>query len=446
VALLVMAILIAYWNSFAGDFQYDDYNVIVFNPAVHSISAWAASMPGIRPLLKLSYTLNWIVSPQPFGFHLFNLALHMANTVMVYFLLRQLSSSNAMAGQRPFPTIVAFTASLLFAIHPVQTEAVTYISSRSVALMASFYLGSMLAYIHGSASGAKGWLYLVSPLMFALAVLTKEVALTLPFTLLLWDRLCPQQTARWVDILRKQALHWLVFLATLIGALLHPTYQDLLAVSLSERDTYQNLLSQINGVVYLLSRLIWVHQLNIDPDLPIITALTPLLIIKALSIAGLIVVGLAYIKRKPWLAMGIFWFFLQLAPTNSLLPRLDVANERQLYLANVGIFLIVAIGLFHLLNVLSNFQRLIVQTGAILIAAALIVSTIQRNRIYEYQVDLWQDTLKNSPGKARVHNNLGFALATEGDHDGACSHFRTALALKPGYALAKRNLAAQGCH
>ncbi len=402
-------------------------------------------MPGIRPLLKFSYTLNWIVSPQPFGFHLLNLALHIANTVLLYFLLRSFASSHTMAGQRPIPAIIAFAASLLFAIHPVQTEAVTYISSRSVSLMASFYLGSMLAYAHGSASGAKVWLYLVSPLLFALAVLTKETALTLPFSLMLWEMLRSQQTSRWAEIVKKQAFHWLVFATTLIGALLHPIYQDLLAVSLSERDTYQNLLTQINGIAYLLSRLIWVHQLNIDPDLPVITALTPLLIVKALGIGALIGIGFAQRKKRPWVAWGIFWFFLQLAPTNSLLPRLDVANERQLYLANVGIFLIVAIGLFHLLNVLGNFQRQIVQTGAILIAIALIISTIQRNRVYEYQVDLWQDTVKNSPSKARVRNNLGFALATEGDHEGACSHFRTALALKPDYALAKKNLTSQGC-
>src|SRR5258706_8612484 len=96
-AILAVAVLLAYFNAFAGVFQFDDYNVIVDNPAVHSVPAWLDSMPGIRPLLKLSYALNWTIDSGPFGFHLFNVLVHVINTILVYWLLRALSAANRQA-------------------------------------------------------------------------------------------------------------------------------------------------------------------------------------------------------------------------------------------------------------------------------------------------------------------------------------------------------------
>ena len=131
VALLlpVLAALAAYANALPASFQFDDYNVIVDNPAVHGLAAWWASMPGIRPLLKLSYALNWAAGPGPFGFHLVNLACHALNTVMVY-LLAVLWLPRLAPDLRPVVP-AACTAALVFALHPAQTEAVTYVAGRS---------------------------------------------------------------------------------------------------------------------------------------------------------------------------------------------------------------------------------------------------------------------------------------------------------------------------
>ena len=128
-AVLAVAVLLAYFNALTGIFQFDDYNVIVNNPAVHSLPAWFDSMPGIRPLLKFSYALNWTVNAGPFGFHLFNVLVHAVNAVLVYRVLCALRERQAGADWAPL------VGALLFALHPVQTEAVTYISGRSVSLM-----------------------------------------------------------------------------------------------------------------------------------------------------------------------------------------------------------------------------------------------------------------------------------------------------------------------
>ena len=135
-----------YWPATTGPFQFDDYNVIVDNPAIHSLPAWFDSMPGIRPLLKLSYTLNWsllngALSPQPFGFHLFNIGCHLLSTALVFTLLNRLRADHRHGG------LIALAGAALFALHPAQTEAITYICGRSVALMSLFYLAALVMWL-----------------------------------------------------------------------------------------------------------------------------------------------------------------------------------------------------------------------------------------------------------------------------------------------------------
>ena len=165
-AVLALAAL-AYANSFAGVPQYDDYNVIIDDPAVRSLAAWRAAMPGIRPLLKLSYAFNNSWGGLA-GFHSLNLLLHLFNAALVLLLLRRLL---------PDVPAAALAGALLFALHPVNTEAVTMLSGRSVSLMSLFFLAGVLAHLGGRT--------LPSLVGFAAAVATRETALALPAVLTL---------------------------------------------------------------------------------------------------------------------------------------------------------------------------------------------------------------------------------------------------------------------
>ncbi len=185
ILVLCAAITAAYVNSLGGPFQFDDYSVIVNNSSVHSFSAWLAD-GGIRPVLKLSYMLNWISGLGTVGFHLVNLGIHAANTFLVYRLCCLLASGWESAECRGVSNFRA-VAALAFALHPVQTEAVTYVSGRSTSLMAMFYLASLVTYQKGRKTGSAVYVHLVSPMLFALALMTKEIAVTLPFALLLLD-------------------------------------------------------------------------------------------------------------------------------------------------------------------------------------------------------------------------------------------------------------------
>lgn len=437
--VLVGAAVLAYTNAFYGDFQFDDYNVIVGNPSVHSLSDWIADLRGLRPLLKFSYTLNWTSGLALFGFHLVNIALHAANGVMVYLLLRRFRGNSGREPQ-PYET-PAFFAALLFALHPVQTEAVTYISGRSMSLMAFFYLASMLAYARGRESGAKAWLYVVSPVLFVLALLTKETAVTLPVALLLWEAAGRSRRESVRSILRAQAAHWGVLFSSLVSLALHPGYARFLSSNFGIRSMAENLLAQIEGLSYLLFQIVWPVRLNIDPMFPDASGWTWGLAGEALVLGSLLAVGIVSLRRRPWLGFGILWFFLHLLPTNSIVPRLDVANERHLYIAGMGLFFAVAVQLLEWSRRLAADRPARAGTGAAAVLIVLGVLTVSRNHDYRNEIALWESSVRADPHNARAFNNLGHAYALAGESEKAGSAYREALRLHPGYDLARRNLA-----
>lgn len=378
-------------------------------------------MPGIRPLLKLSYTANWIVSPNAAGFHVFNFACHALNTLMVWALLRRWPGAPAQA---------ALVAALIFALHPVQSEAVTYISGRSVSLMALFYLTAMLAWLRPDEGGDTRWRSIAAPLLFIAALATKETAWTLPCALWLW------QCARgddWRAAARRLWPLWLVLAAALAGMASLPAYRHLMAFSLDSRAPLDNLLTQISGQAYLLRQWLWPIP-NIDPDLPLVTGFNLLVALQALLLGSLLAAGCVLLRRRPWLGLALLWFFLHLLPTNSLLPRLDVANDRQLYLAGIGPALVLATTLMqlrppHLKHALA--LALLLTLGGI---------TAWRNLDYRSERTLWEATVRASPNKPRAWLNLGYAYRLQGDYVSARAAYEQALRLDPNYRQAHINL------
>jgi tetratricopeptide (TPR) repeat protein len=428
--LLAGAVAVVYLNSFRGVFQFDDYNVIVDNGGVHSWGAYLAGLPrGIRPLLKFTYTLNWTSGLGLFGFHLVNVGLHAANAVMLFLLASRIGG----------PSVSRFAAllpALLFAVHPVQTEAVTYISGRSVSLMAFFYLGSLLTYLRGRERRSRLLLHVASPILFLLAAASKEVALTLPFALVLCDAVRREGTG-WKETLRAQAVHWGLLAALAVLLLAHAGYGRLLEACFGIRGAAANLLTQVHGIGYLLSRLVMPHALNIDPGLPVFPEGSPVLFPEAILLAALLAAGALGLKKRSLAGFGLLWFFLHLVPTNSFIPRLDVANERQLYLASWGLFLAVAVGTDHLREKLG--ARRVTAVGAALVFA-LGGLTVCRNTVYRSEVALWEDSVRKSPVRARGWNNLGYAYQQAGRFRDAEAAYLRALRIDPGYALPQGNL------
>jgi tetratricopeptide (TPR) repeat protein len=400
---------VAYLPSLAGVFQFDDYNVIVHYPTVHSWEAlFERAGGGVRPLLKASYTLNWTLG---FGFSFFNIAVHAVNAALLFLI------GHLLFGDRR----AALIAALLFALHPAATEAVTYISGRSSSLMALFYLGALLAYLRGA-----HWFF--STILFLLAVATRETAVTLPAALLLCE-LCRGPWPGWREILRRQCAHWTLFLAGAAFLLLNQRYFDLIAYGYGERSLGDNLLTQVGGISYLVLRLVSLHGYNIDPALPTLTEWTPALAFQGILLFALFIVGIANLRARPWIAFGVLWFFLQLAPTNSIVPRLDVANDRQLYLASWGLFLALCIQL-------RNLPGFAVSAVLILFAA----TSILRQLDYRSEIALWESSVALAPWNPRGHNNLGYAYQLAGRTEDARREYHSALLFDPHHQKTRFNL------
>lgn len=429
---LLAAVALAYFNALAGPFQFDDYHVIVDEPRVHGLAAWWQSMPGIRPLLKLSYALNWAVAPDAAAFHAFNLLVHAANVLLAWAVVRHWLAR--LAPERTAAS-AAWWVALLFALHPAATEAVTYISGRSVSLMAMFWLASMLAFLEGERRALPWLSRAVSPLLFALALGVRETALTLPLALAL---LAWFGGAGPRDSLRGLGGHALVLALAAAAALLLPGYERFFAHSAGTRDPGAQVLAQTVAHAHLFVHTLFGLRTNLDPDLRLPAGFDAVALGTVAAMTSAALLALMSRRRWPWLGFAIAWYALQLAPTNSLLPRFDLANDRHLYLALPGVAMAVVVAL------LGRGWRPAGQAALLALACWMGLLSHRRNDDWRSELALWQATVRDSPAKPRAWVNLGWALQKAGDEAGARAAYACALKLEPGHAQARVNLAVLG--
>jgi hypothetical protein len=443
---LCAAALIVYAGAFHGDFHYDDSLTILENPHLSDWHTFIGHLDHmVRPILYATFLVDRsLYGPDPSGYHLLNLVLHLSSGLLIYRIL-----TSAVADGRSF---VPFWTSLLFLIHPIATETVTYISGRASGLMSFFYLLAFFLYIKASEQSVTvklRELYLSGAVAsFLLSIGSKETAVTLPFILLVWDiviRRLNGPTLR-VAILNRQLPFWIVLLLAAVWAWSHPRYTALAQFSLTIRPFWDNLLSELHVTAYAVRLFFSPWDQDFDHDLPEFHALSQWpLPLDLLMLTAMVVGAFVSWRRFPLVAFGFSWFFIQLLPT-TVIPRNDLLSERNLYLPSIGLVLtLVAIGSCMGQWLMTAVQRpSLVRFASVSIAACLglvlCLFTIQRNDLYRDRLLLWSDAVRKSPNKARPHNNLGYAYALHGDWDRAIDEFRTAARLDPDFILAQQNL------
>ncbi len=428
--VLLLAVAAAWGTSFQGGFQFDDFRVIVGDPRVQSVTAWWRSMPGIRPLLKLTYALDNESGLGLAGFHAVNLAIHAAAAAVAFGLLRRLGDRLALPDARG-PALVG---ALVFALHPVQTESVTYLSGRSSSLAGLLALASALAFVEGRDRGRPRLVHLASPLLLVLALGVKEGPVVLPAALLLVEAIDHRRPFSWRGALRALSVHLAVALAATGVLLASPVYRTLLARSLALRPLDLQLLSHARAVVWLAGQLVPVRGLSADPALPPPDAWTPGAALAALAVLGAAAAALLLLRRRPAPAFAAAWFLLWLAPQGWWLPRAELASERQLYVALLGPAWLAGLALARLgiprgaPAALAGALRVALRAAPLL---ALGLSTAARSRIYRDEVTFWSDAAAKAPHNARAHGNLGYALALACRPGEAAVAFERAAALDP---------------
>lgn len=433
-------------GTFSGDFHYDDSSTILENLHLDGWRTFVGHLDHmVRPVLYGTFLFDRSLhGNNPAGYHLLNLLLHLGSGFLVYLILTRAVTEDT----RPVP----FWTALVFLIHPITTETVTYISGRASGLMAFFYLFAFFLYLkaseHPDAVTLRRLYLSGSVLSLVLSLGSKETAITFPLALLLWDLLLRRLrgTSLRTTVLSGHLPFWVVVLFAVAWAMVHPRYSALAQFSLTLRPLLDNLLSELHAMAYALLLFFCPWKQNFDHDLTEFHSLLQWpLPLSLLLLLGTPTAALVAVRRLPLVTFGLAWFFIQLLPT-SLIPRNDLLSERNLYLPSIGILLAIVVLASHvthqIVTVLPRPRLLqFISMGLVaMLVLVLCTFTYQRNRLYQDRLLLWSDAVLKSPNKARPHNNLGYAYALQGDWEHAIEEFRTAVRLAPDYILAQQNL------
>jgi protein O-mannosyl-transferase len=192
----------------------------------------------------------------------------------------------------------------------------------------------------------------------------------------------------------------------------------------------------VDAVVYLLGQLLRLDGMNADPALPLVVAADAGLWLRAALLLGLAGTGLWLLRVRPAAGFAILWFFTWLLPTNSLIPRVDVVNDRQLYVALVGPAWLLGLALAPL----AVARPRLALTGLAAIGTLLALATLRHNRVYDTEITFWEDVARKSPANARAANNLGYAYAVACRDADAMREFRRSIRLDAADYRAPINL------
>ncbi len=453
-ALIVLAVLSAYGNSLFGPFVFDDQASITENSSLRQLGAIrtvlsppyaAGETVGGRPILNLSFALNYACGGvSPFGYHLVNLAIHALAALVLFGILRRTlelpAVQSRIATWAPEPALLAGTAALLWAIHPLQTESVTYVAQRAESLMGLFYLLTLYGFIR-FAGGSSVWAWL-SVLAGFLGMATKEVMVSAPVMVFLYDRtfISGGVRAAWHR-------HWRLHLGLasswiLLAWLIHSTRGR--GGTIGDVAWWRYALTQGGAIVHYLRLTVWPAPLVFDYGAEWVrspwTAVPPIALVLAL-LAGTI----AAWRRWPWLAFLGTWFFAILAPTSLVPGGRQTMAEHRMYLALAPLAVLAVGGIAWGCFRGDRRPRRAATAGCVALVAAvaaiLIVLTAARNAVYAREISLWQSTVRQRPENPYARNNLGAALRRS-DRPAAIREFEAAIRLKPAYAEAHCNLGA----
>jgi protein O-mannosyl-transferase len=447
--VIIVVGIIFYYNSLQGGFIFDDESIVVKNPHIEKIwpipeafSAPPDSPVRDRPVVNLTLSLNYLLGERsPSGYHLVNLSIHLLAALLLFSLIRRtLISSRLTPRYGAVASGLALAAALIWEVHPLQTESVTYITQRCESLMGLFYLGMLYAIIRGSSSRRPVVWYLISVILCGLGMGSKAVMVTAPLAALIYDRIFLARS--WSELWNKRRWLYLSLAATWIiqiALLLTTSYQDI-----KTHLPLEYALTQF-GVITHYIRLIFIPSpLCLDYYWPVAQNLAEILpgallvgVLLALTVWGLV--------KNPPLGFAGVWFFLILGPTSSILPLEDLAFEHRLYLPLASMVVLGVVAGYELSRILfplSSARRKnlrIVLT--VVIVAGMGVLTSRRNVDYRTAVGMWRDVIGKRPSNPRAYNNLGNLVNKRGDQREAFKLYQTAIEVDPGYQPGYYNLA-----
>ncbi len=462
--LIVLFALMVYLHALPGPFHFDDFPHIVDNPHIKSLANpgaiwdhWPSRFFGFLTLAG-NYALGGL---EPAGYRLSNLGVHSLGAVFAYLLAGILVS--LAGGDRERSRTAAFWTALVFACHPVQTQAVTYIVQRFASLAGVFTLGSVFCYLRARAETASGakfrsprhlGLYGSGLLLAVLAMTSKESAVVIPVLILGLEIVFPVRDSTPVRRVRYAAPYLLtgilvpalsLYMAAGRGS---TTFYYNLAASggrlyVVTQDTvvesrFQYLLTQLHALLVYFRLAVFPVRQSVLYDLPVARSpFAPAAYFSLFVVSALLIAALRFRRSRPLVSIAVAWFFIILAPTSSLVILWPFISEYHLYLPLFGWALLAGYGLAWL-SARFGRERIILPAWLLVLCLALL--TGRRNVLWGETYRLWEDALRTAPGSALVSAAMSAALIRAGRPGEAVASARKAIGINPRIPLAYHNL------
>jgi tetratricopeptide (TPR) repeat protein len=454
ISTFLLIIFILYFNTLSASFHLDDRTSIVENEAIQDIKDLKAiwDFSPTRFVTYSTFAVNYYFCQLTVtGYHIVNIVIHFFSVLLVWwFTLITLSTplikDTSIASHKQ---LIAFFSALLFAVHPVQTQAVTYIVQRLASLSTLLYLLSLCLYITGRLAQHEGsnrntaWgFYASSAATAAIGMFTKETVFTLPLTIALYEVIFFKQ---------KKFFKWKYFIGIILLLIIIPgtiyltrsiDFTQLRAVQEGPEGAIlispgQYLFTQFRVLTTYLRLLFFPINQNLDYFYPVSQSfLEPSTLASFCFLLLIIARSIMLYPRYRLLTFAVLWFFITLIPESSIIPIRDVIFEHRLYLPMVGFSIFFVTLICYLFC--ATFPRAVF---VILIAMVIGLSTLTyaRNCVWDNELTLWDDTVKKSPDKERPYINRGFAYAQKGEFDQATADFDHALKINQNSAIAYYN-------
>lgn len=410
----------------------------------------------LRPVTNLTFSINYLLHGyNSAGFRSFNIAIHISNALLVYLLIEGLLAETCHRTTRTITTIrfIPTLAAGIFLVHPLQTESVTYITQRFASLAATFYLLPLLFYLYSvrlSNSRIKSIVYRGLSFLFLLGgMFVRESLFTAPVMLVLME-LVVLRTA--VKVTFKRLFPFLLCMGVIPTlVLLTASAQNNSPLSLADAlnvadqgtmPTYPYAITQLCVLTSYLRLILLPFGQNLDPDIPLYTSLLQGRVLISIAILSIIFLFAFHNYRKNpdnpvnrLILFGLFWYFIAISVSSSIIPLPDLMAEHRSYLPSVGIFTMLAcmIDRFRTTLVTPRHIKIII-FATILWSIFYAMLTLQRNEVWRSRIALWQDTVQKSPFKARPWLNLGMAHLDKAHFSDAIRCFEKVISLDPNNA------------
>ncbi|MFQ5495367.1 MAG: tetratricopeptide repeat protein [Phycisphaerae bacterium] len=502
-ALIVGAVWACYANSLDGVFLLDDQRYIVDNLRIRDLGRLGEVFSHRRPVVDLSLAVNYAVGGLSVtGYHIVNVIIHTLAALTLYGVVRRLLQSDRLGGRFvAAASRLALVVSLLWAVHPLQTQSVTYVTQRGESLMGLFYLLTLYCVIRGASSARGIFWYAAAVACCGLGMGSKGVMVTAPVVVLFLDRMFLAGSFR--VLWRRRgllygglALTWMVLVVVKVATGVLSTTNQRATVGFSFKDVtpLEYALTQPGVILRYLWLSVWPAPLCLDYRWPVAGGAPEILLSTVVVVMLFALTVVLWRRRSAWAVAGL-WFFAILAPTSSLIPIRDLAFEHRMYLPLAAVMVAVVLGGHAVIERLVPRSSRVFGLGAMpkpgeagrrhalprhggaslghgtrsigwigslgsterrpasparwlaiaLVAVAVVtmgVGTAKRNRVYGSKLAMWSDVVDKRPDNTRALTNLAEALDKVGRREEATRLVRRVLSLDPDNAYAHANYGA----